>query len=208
RATRWFLRHRNKALDIQQTVDFFKPAYQQLSESLGSYLAPSEAEQLQQKHAALVEQEVPEDIAQYLAQLSTVFSVMDIAQVADTEKMALPIVSEIYFKLGDKLDLHWFLEQITNQPVANHWQALARASYREELDWQQRALSAVVVRSCDKKCAADEAVTSWVNANDALLERWRLMLSEFKTTKSHEFAKFSVALRELMLLSHHCDPVK
>ena len=120
----------------------------------------------------------------------------------------LPMVAEIYFKLGDKLDLHWFLDQITAQPVANHWQALARASYREELDWQQRALSAVVVRSCGTVCAADEVINSWISANDAILVRWRLMLAEFKTTKNHEFAKFSVALRELMLLSHHCDPVK
>jgi glutamate dehydrogenase len=51
-------------------------------------------------------------------------------------------------------------------------------------------------------------INSWLTEHDALLERWRLMLAEFKTTKSHEFAKFSVALRELMLLSHHCDPVK
>ncbi|HSG52894.1 MAG TPA: NAD-glutamate dehydrogenase [Rheinheimera sp.] len=208
RATRWFLRHRNKALDIQQTVDFFKPAYQQLSKELNKYLAEQEVEQLQQKGAVLTEQGVPEDIALYLAQLSTIFSVMDIAQVADAEKVSLAMVAEIYFKLGDKLDLHWFLDQITNQPVANHWQALARASYREELDWQQRALSAVVVRSCGKVCAADEVINSWISEHDGLLERWRLMLAEFKTTKSHEFAKFSVALRELMLLSHHCDPVK
>jgi glutamate dehydrogenase len=208
RATRWFLRHRNKALNIQQTVDFFKPAYQLLSKDLSSYLAQSEVEQLQHKQSVLTAQGVPQDIAQYLAQLSTIFSVMDIAQVADAEKVPLPMVSEIYFKLGDKLDLHWFLEQITNQPVDNHWQALARASYREELDWQQRALSAVVVRSCGKVCAADEVINSWISVQEPLLERWRLMLAEFKTTKSHEFAKFSVALRELMLLSHHCDPVK
>ena len=208
RATRWFLRHRNKALDIQQTVDFFKPAYQQLAQDLAQYLAPAELEQLQQKQASFVEQGVPEDVAQYLSQLSTLFSVMDIAQVADTEAVPLPMVAEIYFKLGDKLDLHWFLDQITAQPVANHWQALARASYREELDWQQRALSAVVVRSCGTVCAADEVINSWISANDAILVRWRLMLAEFKTTKNHEFAKFSVALRELMLLSHHCDPVK
>ena len=208
RATRWFLRHRNKALDIQQTVDFFKPAYQQLAQDLAQYLAPAELEQLQQKQASFVEQGVPEDVAQYLSQLSTLFSVMDIAQVADTEAVPLPMVAEIYFKLGDKLDLHWFLDQITAQPVANHWQALARASYREELDWQQRALSAVVVRSCGSVCAADEVINSWISANEAILVRWRLMLAEFKTTKNHEFAKFSVALRELMLLSHHCDPVK
>lgn len=208
RTTRWFLRHRNKTLDIAQTVAFFKPAYQQISADLAKLLAPSEADSLQAHQDKLIAQQVPAELACYLAQLSTVFSVMDIAQVADSEKTNLLLVAEIYFKLGDKLDLHWFLEQITHQPVTNHWQALARASYREELDWQQRALSQVVVRTCQGHCDAETVISSWLTSNELVLSRWSMMLAEFKTTKSHEFAKFSVALRELMLLSHHCDTVK
>lgn len=208
RVTRWFLRHRNKALSIADTVEFFKPALSRISEKLDTLLARAEADSLALYAQKLQEQQVPAEVARYMAQLSTVFSVMDIAQVAAAERADLLLVAEIYFKLGDKLDLHWFLEQITQQPVANHWQALARASYREELDWQQRALAQVVVHSCNGSCVADDVVANWLVANDAILARWRLMLAEFKTTKSHEFAKFSVALRELMLLSHHCDSVK
>ncbi len=208
RVTRWFLRHRNKAMDIAQTVAFFKPAFVQISEQLPRLLAPAEAAALQEHQDSLVAQQVPVHVARYLAQLSTVFSVMDIAQVNDEEKTDLLLAAEIYFKLGDKLDLHWFLEQITQQPVSNHWQALARASYREELDWQQRALSQVVVRTCHNACSSDEVIQNWLKSNELVLSRWSMMLAEFKTTKSHEFAKFSVALRELMLLSHHCDNVK
>lgn len=208
RVTRWFLRHRNKALDIAQTVAFFKPAFVQISGNLSQFLASAEAESLQNHQQKLVGQQVPADLAKYLSQLSTVFSVMDIAQIADLEKMELAQAAEIYFKLGDRLDLHWFLEQITQQPVTNHWQALARASYREELDWQQRALAQVVIRTAkNADVVAEEVVSRWLAANDSVLARWRHMLAEFKTTKSHEFAKFSVALRELMLLSHHCDTV-
>ncbi|MCC5825723.1 NAD-glutamate dehydrogenase [Alkalimonas sp.] len=208
RATRWFLRHRNKALDIQQTLTFFKPAFKEVSDNLPRFMAEKEMAELDKQFKTYQDKGIPTDTARYLAYLSTVFSVMDIAQVADAEQTSVPLTAEIYFKLGDRLDLHWFLEQITQQPVANHWQALARASYREELDWQQRSLAAVVVRSCGGACDAESVIESWLNEHDALLERWRMMLAEFKTTKSHEFAKFSVALRELMLLSHHCEPVK
>lgn len=204
RVTRWFLRHRNKALSVQETVDFFKPGLTAVTAQLGKLLAPAEAESLAQYAQKLQLQNVPEAVARYMSQLSTVFSVMDIAQVAAAEQADLLQVAEVYFKLGDKLDLHWFLEQITAQPVANHWQALARASYREELDWQQRALSQVVVRVMASGVSADEGIAQWLKANDVVLNRWQLMLAEFKTTKTHEFAKFSVALRELMLLSHHC----
>ncbi|WP_350542141.1 hypothetical protein, partial [Psychrobacter sp. CAL495-MNA-CIBAN-0180] len=77
----------------------------------------------------------------------SLFSVMDLAEVANSSGKSISMVSNTYFKLGARMGLHWFLEQITKQPVANHWQALARSSYREELDWQQRTLSEVVLNS-------------------------------------------------------------
>ena len=103
--------------------------------------------------------------------------------------------------MGAKLELHWFLAQITNQNVSNHWQALARASYREELDWQQRSITLNLLQSRPDSKDADEILQSWMDNNQALLKRWYHMMSEFKTSSTHEFAKFSVALRELMLLS-------
>jgi glutamate dehydrogenase len=48
----------------------------------------------------------------------------------------------------------------------------------------------------------------WLDSSAAALERWQHILGDFRTSQTHEFAKFSVALRELMLLSHHCDPTK
>ena len=54
----------------------------------------------------------------------------------------------------------------------------------------------------------DAQIDEWMDNQDLLLQRWKQMLSEFKTSQSHDFAKFSVALRELMLLSHNCDTSK
>jgi glutamate dehydrogenase len=83
---------------------------------------------------------------------------------------------------------------------------LARSSYREELDWQQRTLAQVVLNSfeADEK-DVDYQIDEWMDKQELLLTRWKQMLAEFKTSQSHDFAKFSVALRELMLLSHNCD---
>jgi glutamate dehydrogenase len=126
---------------------------------------------------------------------------LDLAQVAEVEKRNIKLVANLYYKLGSKLELHWFLEQINNQAVSNHWQALARASYREELDWQQRALATVLLTSSPDNNDAEAILENWMETNKILLDRWYHMMSEFKTSSTHEFAKFSVALRELMLLS-------
>ncbi len=206
RATRWFLRHRDKSLDIQQSIDFYRPTFDVLYNNMEDFLIESEKDQLLSAELVYSRENVPDDIARRIALLSTIYSALDIAQIAENDKASISRIAAIYFNLGAKLDLHWFLEQITRQQVANHWQALARASYREELDWQQRAIASVVVRTSSGDGEAAEVVEQWLQDHKPLLVRWRHILSEFKTSQNHEFAKFSVALRELMLLSHNCDP--
>jgi len=116
-------------------------------------------------------------------------------------------VGYAYFHLGARVSLHWFLEQINSQPVDNHWQALARTAFREELDWQQRSLTLSMLRGSDPKTDGLQTLDNWLSENKVYVDRWQHMLSDFRTSKTHEFAKFSVALRELMLLNHNCSPV-
>ncbi|MGL1956214.1 MAG: NAD-glutamate dehydrogenase [Colwellia sp.] len=209
RATRWFLRHRNKALTIEQAISLYQPTFVVMTEKLSEFLIKSEVEQLKQLESDLIKESVPKVIAKRISQLSSIFSVMDIAEIADEDGREVELVANLYFKLGARLELHWFLEQINRQTVGNHWQALARASYREELDWQQRSLTAVVLR-CN--CSSivqnlDKMLDAWIDTNELPLERWRHILADFKVEKTHEFAKFSVALRELMLLSLNCQRI-
>lgn len=207
RATRWFLRHRNKALDIQQSIDFYRPAFESMAKNLSKFMVAEEVEQLKRVENDLVKAGVPVKLAERISQLSTLFSVMDIAEIADADGRPVEFVAKLYFGLGERLSLHWFLDQITNQPVSNHWQALARASFREELDWQQRSITMVALRVDDKSKDIDELLDTWFAENTQPLERWEHILAEFRSSQTHEFAKFSVALRELMLLSLHSDPV-
>ena len=206
RATRWFLRHRNKSQTIEQGIEFFAPTFKDLSDNLNTYMIEKENDRIVIEANKLIDAGVPTDIANRIVSLSSLFSVMDLAEVANSSGMSISMVSNTYFKLGARMGLHWFLEQITKQPVANHWQALARSSYREELDWQQRTLSEVVLNSFEgDESDVDSQIDEWMDSQDLLLQRWKQMLAEFKTSQSHDFAKFSVALRELMLLSHNCD---
>ncbi|MCG9738980.1 NAD-glutamate dehydrogenase [Shewanella insulae] len=205
RACRWFLRHRNRNQSIEQVVAFFSPVFQELRQNVHQYLVEDEVNGIRAEIAALVKEGVPEQVATDVVNMSTLFSALDISEIAQLEDKPVALVAETYYKLGARIDLHWFLEQISAQPVANHWQALARAAFREELDWQQRSLSSAVLRTCPSVCDADAIIEQWVESNQGLLERWFHMLADFKTSQTHEFAKFSVALRELNLLILHCE---
>ncbi|MCE9684730.1 NAD-glutamate dehydrogenase [Shewanella sp. AS16] len=208
RVCRWFLRHRNRNFSIEQSIAFYKPVFSQLEANVHNYMVEDEVAGIDAEIAQLVEQKVPVEVATQVANMSTLFSALDIAQIAQLQDKPVALVAETYFKLGARVELHWFLNQISAQPVANHWQALARAAFREELDWQQRALSSVVLKTCSETCDADTVIAQWLESNQGLLERWFHMLADFKTSQSHEFAKFSVALRELNLLILHCEGPK
>ena len=201
RASRWYLRHGEKGVGIEEAIESYQSTFDDLSKNLQKYLVEEEYQQLESAVQDHIKAGVPKAIAYKVASLSNLFSCLDLAQVAKAENRKISLVASLYYKLGSKLELHWFLDQINKQTVTNHWQALARASYREELDWQQRSLTNVLLHSSPKGTDADKILQNWIDNNATLLERWYHMMTEFRTSSTHEFAKFSVALREIMLLS-------
>jgi glutamate dehydrogenase len=201
RTARWYIRHGDKQADIKAAIEKYQSSFAVISKNLGQYLVASEFSEVEKRTEQLISQNVPAQYAYRIASLSNMFSSMDLVQIAEHEQRSVDVVARLYYQLGNKFELHWFLEQINLQNVGNHWQALARASYREELDWQQRALTCVLLNSAPKSDDADAILEKWVDENEVKLGRWYHMMTEFKTSDNHEFAKFSVALRELMLLS-------
>lgn len=201
RTTRWYLRHGEQNVPINESIARYGHAYAQVAEELPNYLINDEWSLVETRQQRLIDQQVPEQIAHQVAIMSNMLSVMDLVQLSEQLQRPLNLVARLYYQLGAQMELHWFLEQINAQSVANHWQALARASYREDLDWQQRRITQGLLQANDSSTSADQLLTGWLDAHPILVGRWRTMLGEFKTSKTHEFAKFSVAMRELAILS-------
>jgi len=204
RATRWFLRHGDKAISLQEYIDYFKHDVKLLHADVSDVLDKAEAKDLNKTIKDYVDKGVPKTLAKQVAYLSTLFSALDIVEISKSSKESVMDVAELYYKLGAKLELHWFLEQIVLQPVENHWQAFARSAFREELDWQQRGLTLALLELTDSKLTPEEKINTWIGNHGELVSRWQAMVADFKSTTSHEFAQFSVALRELLLLVQSC----
>ncbi len=204
RVTRWFLRNREHKLGIEQQIVFYQPFVEQLRHHLDSYLVTQEVIEHEQQAKEMIDQGVPEQLAKNIARLTSLYSAMDIAQIAKTMEVDTSHIARVYFVLGAKLSLHWFLKQIQNQSVEKNWQALARASFREDLDWQQRQLTTAVLMT--SKAEPEESIALWMEQHKKAIHRWDSVLAEFKVGNAHEFAKFSVALRELTILNLNSRP--
>ena len=99
------------------------------------------------------------------------------------------------FRRRRGVELPWYLHQLTNMPVSNNWQAMAREGFRDDLDSQQRSITVSVLQMDNGPESIGERVDSWLALRPAPLERWRSMLAELRSASGNDYAIYAVASR-------------
>lgn len=201
RGTRWFLRHSITKMNIEETVTHFAPCMDQVRLGLKQAFQGTEKQYLSGLAHELIEDNVPEETALITAQMSLMFSALDIVDAATTYRLPVESVTMMYYAIGEKLDLEWFRDQIKLHPVANHWDSLARAAFRDDLDRQQRDLT-VAVMLTQQEVDVEAQIDTWISLNKVLIERWKHMVTDLRSIAKREFTMYSVALRELTELAN------
>jgi glutamate dehydrogenase len=208
RATRWFLRNRRPPLDISATVSYFSEGTSELTRRIPELLLDADREAVEKGTEALVEANVPRELARRVAILDTVFSELDIVDVAVGTDEPVEEVAAVYFTLGDRLRLHWLRGHVESLPRENRWQALARAALRDDLYGQQAELTAEILRSTPSELTAHERIDAWVEANRAQVERALQVLTDINASGAFGLATLSVALREVRNLITSAAPAE
>jgi len=196
RATRWLLRNRRRPLPIAETVAFFSSGAEVLYDALPRLLAPEEAEQMERRMQELCEAGVPGDVAQRVASLGSLFSALDIVEVARETALDIELVGAVHFRLGSSLQIHWLRGAINELPRDDRWSVLARAALREDLSNLHRALTGEVLLATSADADVDERVSAWVASNPAS-ERFLATLAEIRLGHVLDTTTLPVAVREV-----------
>jgi len=199
RAARWLLRNRRRPLDIAETVKYFAPGAEALYDSIASLLAPEEVEPLAHRAHELRDAGVPERLATRVASLHTMFSTLDIVEIAEETGVDLKNVARVGFDLGYRLQLHWLRDRIVELPRDDRWRALSRAALRDDLYGLHRQLTVDVLRSADDPVQMDDPhalVDRWIEANPAA-PRALETLADVRVGRVYDLTTLPVAVREL-----------
>lgn len=200
RATRWFLRNRKPNIDIQKNIDDFSLPIAKLASDLPELLDGPDKFAYDSTIHYLVGEGVPEKLAQRIAGCNTLFTSLDIVEASQKYDLELAEVAKTYYLLGNRLELNWLRELMTNYMVENQWDELARAGFRDDLDRVQRKLSARVLTMKTKEAKdkdINERIDIWINRYQFLMERWHKLLGDIKSSDIVGFVTYSVVLREL-----------
>ena len=200
RATRWFLRNRKPSIEIQKSIDEFAPAVAELSKHLPHLLDGPDKEAYDTALSYLIENKVPEKIAKNLAGCNALFTALDIIEATRKYDLDLSEAAKTYYMLGNRLELNWLRESMNSYEVANQWDELARAGFRDDLDRVQRKLCARVLTMKTKDLKQKdihERIDIWINRYQFLVERWQKLIGDIKSSDMVGFVTYSVVLREL-----------
>lgn len=201
RASRWFLRNRRGNMNIQETIDAFRPHVATLFDNIADLLAGEELEKLFENTKMLEDAGVSHQLALRVASCRSMISALDIIESSIASKIPLQTVSKVYFALGARLELDWFRARIAAHDVNNNWDALARAACRDDIDRQQRSLTDSVMEYCAVADNTEDALNAWEADMQGLVTRWRQMITDLRASTSEEFTMYAVALRELLDLA-------
>ena len=198
RATRWFLRARRNEQNAARDVAHFGPHLAALGLKLDELLSGEIRETWQTRYQAYVAAGVPELLARMVAGTTHLYTLLPIIEASDVTGQDPADVAKAYFAVGSALDITWYLQQISALPVENNWQALAREAFRDDVDWQQRAITISVLQQGDGSQDVETRLTQWMAQHESTIERWRAMLVEIRAASGTDYAMYAVANRELL----------
>jgi glutamate dehydrogenase len=201
RATRWIIRNRRLHLQPAAEVARFREPLAQLYAELGDILEGRAREEHQRRQTELTDAGVPDDLAGYVAAVNALYTGLGIIDAALEVDMPVRKVAEMHLALQQMLELDSFAKQISDLTVENHWQALARESFRDDLEWQLRRLTVSAMRQLCEDGDVATCVQRWSEQQHVLVERWRALLVELNAAGRKEFAVYAVAIRELLDLA-------
>ena len=201
RATRWFLRARRNEQNAARDVAHFGPHLKELGLKLDDLLSGEIRETWQARYQAYVAAGVPELLARMVAGTTHLYTLLPIIEASDVTGQNPADVAKAYFAVGSALDITWYLQQISALPVENNWQALAREAFRDDVDWQQRAITISVLQQGDGTLDVETRLALWMQQHESMIARWRAMLVEIRAASGTDYAMYAVANRELLDLA-------
>ncbi len=201
RSARWYVRNRRKGMKLGEEIPLFSGGVQQITAMLSELLVGEGLRHWQGLCEEYLAAGVPDHLARMVAAAPYMYLLLGLIEAARSTNTPVDKVARIYFNLGERMDLHWYSNQLHNLDVTSQWQALAREAFQDDLDSQRRSLTVGVLKQAESGDTVDESIDRWIKSHALLIDRWNRMLVDMRATTTRGYPLFSVATRELLDLA-------
>ncbi len=195
RGSRWLINNRRPPLDSQGLVDHFAEPVQAAMAQLPDLMVGQELAAFEKRRATLVEQGVPDELAEKVAGLPTAYMLLNVIEIATREGLEPNDVARVHFALGERLGLSTLVQQILTLPRDDQWQTMARAALRDDLHAVHAQLTSQVLAATSADEPAPSRIATWEDADTVVVTRAADTLGQICSDDQADLARMSVGLR-------------
>ena len=196
--TTWLLFYKWGRRPVAEAVNRYRKPIAELEAMLPEVLPGSYREEWQQAVEGMGDDGVPAKEARLLANTMVLGSAPDIVELASQAQVPLAMAAQVYFAVGDRLNILWLLSAIIDLNVQGKWQALARANLREDTYRLHRQVAAKVLEQ--EGDSADARFTAWQEKSRNKVQFGMHRLQSLQADSPHDFMTLAVGVRELRKL--------
>ena len=204
RVTRWLLRNRRGQLRFEDIPDLRRDI-DAVRDMLPVKLPTEIAEKFLKRQGELVEAGIPEEQARGFVSCEYIPAAITFVDVSHSSRAGLAEVMDYYYGVNEALELHWLVRVLNQLPVGNHWQALARETYLDELAGLQRGFCHNAVTYVTEGGTLQEdvaaGITDWMERHSGSVRRVRELMARLRAGPQQDYAVYAVILRELQALA-------
>jgi glutamate dehydrogenase len=201
RITGWFLRNYPQPINISQAMQDYEPGIREFMTLADSIASQAIRTSTQEKFSYFCELDVPKDIAKRVAELEMLSSACDVVRASILTKLPVRSVGQIYFEVGNRLQLGWLRVAAEKLVIDSHWDRIAVTSIISDLFDQQRRLTLDVIKGMSKADDCKTAVEKWQAQNDKAVGRLMQCMTDVETSETVDFSMLVVAMRNVELLT-------
>jgi glutamate dehydrogenase len=203
RTTRWFLRHKPpKCLDITHAIQRYAPGVKKLCSNMPEVFGEVQQAHFNEHYESYLNLGLTTQLSHELTTILALFTAMDMIEVAHEQSIDITKVAEVYFAMGEFLEISWIRSEVISHATDNHWEALSREALRDELDAQQQQLTAGIIRQTLSQKDMMACLHEWESAHTAPIVRWRQVLLNLRSAPVLNYTMLFVAVRELVDLTN------
>jgi len=199
-ATSWFLRNGTHPLDVSDLLAEAQPGVMALEASMYDLISATDREEMDQARSALIAQNVPEDLAKRIANLSQLVSSLDIVRIATKAGIKVEEAAAVYYDVGTVFCLDWLRDGARKLIGDNHWDRLAVFAIIDDLYGHQRELTGAVLAEAKARggsLVAAEAIEAWRAARAVAAQRIDQLFADLRQVGKIELSMLAVANRAL-----------
>jgi glutamate dehydrogenase len=195
-AARWVLQTQPPEATAGGVFDMFVEPSRDLLKALPRLLPPGQIARINERVAALAREGLPRALPERIVPLDSLADVLDVVEIASEHGIEREAVMELYYEIGDLLDLDWVRDRIAELSADSRWERRARNSLNEGLLQVRKELTRRILLSRDEGRPMKTALEEYLVAHQEQLTRLGELIDDITSAQRPSLAALMVIVRE------------